>query len=59
MRGYLIVKEEKQKEYLDCFFDAYWKDDKDLSSIENISKLLSKLNINDYEFFKSIKKQFR
>ena len=57
MRGYLIVKEEKQKEYLDCFFDAYWKDDKDLSSIENISKLLSKLNINDYEFFKSIKKQ--
>jgi 2-hydroxychromene-2-carboxylate isomerase len=42
---------------LNCFFDAYWKDNLDLSSIENISKLLSKLNIDNDEFFKSIKEQ--
>ena len=42
---------------IDCFFDAYWKNDQDLSNIEIISKLLSELNINNDEFFKSIKEQ--
>ena len=57
MRGYLYVEENKKNDYLNCFFDAYWKDDKDLSSIENISKLLNTLNIDNDEFFKSIKEQ--
>ena len=57
MRGYLSIKEDKKHDYLNCFFDAYWRDDLDLSNIENISKLLIKLNIDDDEFFKSIKEQ--
>ena len=57
MRGYLCVANEKKNDYLNCFFDAYWKDDLDLSKKEIISKLLSKLNINSDEFFASIKEQ--
>ena len=57
MRGYLSIKEDKQDDYLNSFFDAYWRDNQDLSNIENISKLLSKLNIDNDEFFKSIKEQ--
>ena len=57
MRGYLCVDENKQKDYLNCFFEAYWKNDQDLSNIENISKLLNKLNIDNDKFFKSIKDQ--
>ena len=57
MRGYICVEKNKQNDYLNCFFDAYWKDNQDLSNIENISKLLSKLNIDNDEFFKLIKEQ--
>ena len=39
------------------FFDAYWKDNKDLTNLENISKLLSSLKIDSEVFFKSIKEQ--
>ena len=42
---------------MNCFFDAYWKDNQDLSNVENISKLLSDLKIDSEEFFKSIKDQ--
>ena len=57
MRGYLIVKESKKKEYLDTFFNAYWQDDLDLSVEENITSLIKNLNINHKEFFKDISKQ--
>ena len=57
MRGYICVEKNKQNDYLNCFFDAYWKDNQDLSNIENISKLLSKLNIDNDKFFKLIKEQ--
>ena len=57
MRGYLILKESKKKEYLETFFNAYWQDDLDLSLEENIIPLIKNLNINDKEFFKDISKQ--
>ena len=57
MRGYLVIKENKKKEYLETFFDAYWKNDLDLSHEKNIIQLLEKLNINYKEFFKDIAKQ--
>ena len=41
----------------DCFFDAYWKDNCDLSNVENISKLIKELKIDSEEFFHSIKEQ--
>ena len=57
MRGYLCIKEDKKDDYINSFFDAYWRDNQDLSNTENISKLLIKLNIDNDEFFKSIKEQ--
>ena len=33
MRGYISVSKDKQNDYLNCFFDAYWKDNYDLSLI--------------------------
>ena len=57
MRGYLCVNQKIKNDYLNCFFDACWKDNQDLSDIENVSKLLKSLKINSEEFFKSIKDQ--
>ena len=57
MRGYLCVGEDKQNEYLNTFFNAYWKDNQDLSNIENITKLLSNIKIDSDKFFESIKEQ--
>ena len=57
MRGYISVSKDKQSDYLNSFFDAYWKDNYDLSNVENITKLIRDLNIDSEEFFQSIKKQ--
>ena len=57
MRGYLCVEEDKKKDYLNFFFDAYWKDDVDLSVEDNIKFLLNKLEINEDQFFNSINNQ--
>ncbi len=54
MRGYLCVGVNKKEEYLNSFFEAYWKDDIDLSNEENIKILLKKLKINENDFFNSI-----
>ena len=57
MRGYLYVESSKKEEYLNSFFEAYWKEDLDLSNEENIKILLKKLKINENDFFNSISKQ--
>ena len=57
MRGYLCVEDNKKEEYLNSFFEAYWKEDLDLSNLENIKILLKNLNINKDEFFISINNQ--
>ena len=57
MRGYLCVDKNKQSDYLNYFFDAYWKDNQDLSNIKIITKLLSNLQIDSEVFFKNVKEQ--
>ena len=57
MRGYLCINNNKKNDYLNYFFDAYWKDNQDSSNIENVSKLLNKLNIDSDKFFNSIKEK--
>ena len=57
MRGYLCVENSKKDEYLNSFFEAYWKEDLDLSNEENIKILLKKLKINENYFFNSISNQ--
>ena len=57
MRGYLFIEENKKKEYLKTFFNAYWQDNIDLTVNENISKLLNDLKIDHKKFFEGISKQ--
>ena len=57
MRGYLCVEDNKKEEYLNSFFEAYWKEDIDLSNEENIKILLKKLKIDENDFFNSIGNQ--
>ena len=57
MRGYISVKDNQKDEYLDKFFNAYWRDNVDLSSEKEFSKLLKILAIDNEFFFDKIKQQ--
>ena len=57
MRGYLSIDDDQKESYLDVFFNAYWRDNLDLSSEQEFSKLLDKLEINSNIFFDKIKQQ--
>jgi len=57
MRGYLSVEESQKEDYLNIFFDAYWKNNLDLSSEKEISKLLESLKIDSKIFFEKITQQ--
>ena len=57
MRGYLSVEDSQKEDYLNIFFDAYWKDNLDLSSEREISKLLENLKIDSKIFFEKITQQ--
>ena len=57
MRGYLSVEDSQKKDYLDTFFNAYWKDNLDLSSDKEFSKLLVNLKIDSKIFFEKITQQ--
>ena len=54
MRGYLFVKKKMKMTYLDLFFNAYWKDNIDLSSETEIHKILNILDIDIKEFMEGI-----
>jgi len=47
MRGYLYVSDNKKNDYLNTFFEAYWKDNLDLSNDLEISQLLKTLDIDN------------
>ena len=55
MRGYLSVNDDQKEDYLNIFFDAYWRDNVDLSSEKEFSKLLEVLNLEKEIFFEKIK----
>ena len=57
MRGLLIVNDEIKKKYIDEFFDAYWSLNIDLSTEENISNVLNKINFDPKIFFENTNKQ--
>jgi len=57
MRGYLSADDNQKENYLDIFFNAYWKDNLDLSSEQEFSKLLVTLGIDTKIFFEKIKQQ--
>ena len=56
MRGYLFTNVENRDLYLDVMFDAYWKNNLDISNEEIIKTLLKKCKIESTVFFDGIKK---
>ena len=57
MRGYLSVEDSQKEDYLNIFFNAYWRDNLDLSSEKELSKLLENLKIDSKIFFDKISQQ--
>ena len=55
MRGYLSINANLKDLYLNLIFDAYWKDNLDVSNEEVLKTLLNKSNIDLDSFFLGIK----
>ena len=54
MRGYLVLSKKLKEKYFEVCFDNYWRENTDLSSEENIHKILDLCSINKTDFFKNI-----
>ena len=57
MRGYIAIKDHNKKEFLDSCFEAYWKNDVDISDEKNLFKILDNCKIDKDTFLNDIKKQ--
>ena len=57
MRGYLVLDKEFKKKFFDLCFDAYWKNNIDLSEKKNLENILDSCFINKDSFFKGIQTQ--
>ena len=57
MRGYLVIDKKYKEKFFNMFFDAYWKDNIDLSDEENVKNILNNCSIDNNTFFKEIKNQ--
>ena len=55
MRGYLFIDNETKDLYLNLIFDAYWKDNLDVSNEEILKTILNKSKIDPNNFFDGIK----
>ena len=57
MRGYLVLEDKIKKKYFEICFDAYWKNNIDISNNENIIEILNLCQIDHNKFFEDIKTQ--
>ena len=57
MRGYLFVNHHKKDKFFDVCFDAYWKNNFDISKEESIKKILIECEIETKDFEIGIKDQ--
>ena len=57
MRGYLVINDEIKERYFEICFDAYWKDNLDISSESEIVKILDICDINKNKFFEDVKNE--
>ncbi len=55
MRGYLVINNDLKDRFFDLCFDAYWKDDVDISDEKNVVEILKLIKIDKNKFFKDIK----
>ena len=54
MRGYLVIDNLLKKKFFDICFDAYWRDNIDISKEKDLNKILEKVGLNKNVFFKNI-----
>ena len=57
MRGYLVLDTNMKSKFFDVCFDAYWKNNVDISQKENLIRILEECEINKENFFKLIEDQ--
>ena len=57
MRGYIFIENEIKEKFFEVCFDAYWKENLDISQSINLNKILDKCNINEDNFHNGIKDQ--
>tara|TARA_B100001057_G_scaffold72293_1_gene66545 strand:+ start:1612 stop:2190 length:579 start_codon:yes stop_codon:yes gene_type:complete len=57
MRGFLVIDDSKKNKFIDLCFDAYWKDNLDISIEKNVQKILTDCEINNNLFEKGINEQ--
>ena len=55
MRGYFAINLKNKDQYIETIFNAYWKDDLDISKEEILVSLLDQCKIDKSIFFKTIK----
>ncbi len=54
MRGYLVIDENLKEKFFDVCFDAYWKENTDISDEKNFDKILDLVKIDKKKFFEDI-----
>tara|TARA_A100001011_G_scaffold390799_1_gene474959 strand:- start:1181 stop:1765 length:585 start_codon:yes stop_codon:yes gene_type:complete len=54
MRGYISINKDFRKKFFDTCFDAYWKNNKDILSENNVDEILNQCGINKKEFYINI-----
>jgi len=57
MRGYLCIDSDIRNLYINIIFEAYWKDNLDISNEQIVTDLLKKCEIDVINFFQTIKDQ--
>jgi 2-hydroxychromene-2-carboxylate isomerase len=55
MRGYFCIISTSKDQYINIMFDAYWKDNLDITNKNTLVTLLQECKINSDNFFKAIK----
>jgi len=55
LRGYLFINDKVKNLYLNIIFNAYWKENLDVSNERTLNTLIRKCNINPIDFLKGIK----
>ena len=54
MRGYLAIDENFKKKYFEICFDAYWKNNVDISKDSKINEILNNIGIDEKKFLSKI-----
>jgi len=57
MRGYISIDSKFKDQYIDTCFNAYWKNNIDISLDQSISDILNNCQIDEKEFFNLINDQ--